>query len=339
MIPDRDAHPIFDMHCDLLVYLASVKGAHPANKEDIGCAIPHLQEGNVKLQVLAIYTSTEKGSADLTRKQAEIFRQLLRDENQFFTPLAGPKQLHGALGSKKTGILAAIENVSGLCEEDEPLEQTFTRLEQILQKTERLLYLSLTHHGENRFGGGNSSKSGLKDDGKVLMDYLDGRRIAVDLSHTSTTLAHDILDYIDRKGLNIPVIASHSNFRAVYDHDRNLSDEIATEIIRRKGLIGMNFLRNFLHPDDPKMLTQHIQHGFEMGAKDALCFGADFFCWKYHPDKSRIPFFFKEHEHAGKYQEILRQLNGILNGEEQKALAFRNVTNFIQRNLYDLQRT
>ena len=61
MNPDKDAYPIFDMHCDLLVYLASVKDAHPAKKEDIGCALPYLQGGNVKLQVLAIYTSTKKG--------------------------------------------------------------------------------------------------------------------------------------------------------------------------------------------------------------------------------------------------------------------------------------
>jgi membrane dipeptidase len=259
-----------------------------------------------------------------------IFQQLLRDESDFFMPVTNTKEFQDACDSKKTGILAAIENASGLCEEDEPLERAFQRLERYRKLTGCLSYLSLTHHGENRFGGGNNSKAGLKNDGKVLMDYLDGREIAVDLSHTSTTLAYDILDYIDKKNLNIPVIASHSNFRAVYDHARNLPDEIAAEIILRRGLIGMNFLRAFVHPDDPKMLTQHIQYGFELGAKDTLCFGADFFHWKSHPDKSRIPFFFSEYEHAGKYQEILRALDGILNREEQKALAFLNAMNFIR---------
>ena len=331
MKPDKGIFPIIDMHCDLLVYLARDEDAHPSKMEDIGCAIPYLKEGNVKLQVLAIYSSTEKGSAELAQKQTEIFQRLLRDETQSFTLVTSLYEMQKTLDSKVTGIIAAIENASGLCEEDEPLEQTFTRLEHIIKKTERVLYLSLTHHGENRFGGGDNSKVGLKDDGKVLLDYLDDRSVAVDLSHTSDVLAHDILDYIDRKSLNIPIIASHSNFRSVYDHARNLPDDIASEIIRRQGLIGMNFLRAFLHPDDPGMLAKHIQYGFELGAEDALCFGADYYYWKSHPDKNRIPFFFKEHEHAGKYQEILKNLDSILSKDEQRALAYMNVMNFFHR--------
>ena len=62
------------------------------------------------------------------------------------------------------------------------------------------------------------------------------------LSHTSDALAHDIFNHIDKHKLAVPVIASHSNFRSVSDHVRNLPDEIANEIVNRNGLIGMNFL-------------------------------------------------------------------------------------------------
>jgi len=176
-----------------------------------------------------------------------------------------------------------------------------------------------------------TSITGLKADGRSLLEYLTGKRIAIDLSHTSDALAFGIINCIEKKSLRLPIMASHSNFRAVYDHPRNLPDELAGEIIHRRGLIGMNFLRAFMHPADPNVLTEHIVHGHEIGGRDALCFGADFFCTKTHPDQSRVPFYFAEHEHAGKYQDILRSLAGVLDSAQRQALAHINATRFLQR--------
>jgi microsomal dipeptidase-like Zn-dependent dipeptidase len=236
-----------------------------------------------------------------------------------------------SLRSPGTQIVAAIENASALCNNSEPLEAAFRRLDRIIRKLGGIFYVSLTHHGENRFGGGNTTSAGLKADGQVFLDYISGRKIAIDLSHTSDALAYGIINHIDGNGLDIPIIASHSNFRSVYDHKRNLPDELARVVISRNGLIGMNFLRAFLHPDDPSSLIKHIQHGIELGAQDALCFGADFFYTKNHPDQSRVPFFFKEHENAGKYQQILQSLEPALQPSQVEALAFGNAMNFLQR--------
>ncbi len=319
-------YAIFDMHCDLLCYLAMVDGADPSNTQDIGCAIPFLQQGKVRFQVLAIYTDVVRGSAACGRRQGELFQRLLEDHGEtFFAAVSGDD-----LGVRdKTGIVLAIESASGLAEEDEPLDSAFTRLESLIAITGRVLYISLTHHGENRFGGGNKTSIGLKDDGKALLDYLAGRAIAIDLSHTSDALAWDILNHLAKHSLDIPIIASHSNFRAVCPRERNLPDEIALEIIRRQGLIGVNLLREFIDRQRPEALAENIRHGFEIGAQDALCFGADFFCTKSHPDPTRIPFYHPGHEHAGKYHEILRSMDW-LDDRARKALASDNVKRFIQ---------
>ncbi len=71
----------------------------------------------------------------------------------------------------------------------------------------------MTHHGENRFGGGNSTGIGLKKDGEALLEYISEKKIAIDLSHTSDALAGDILNYIVKNKLGLSVLASHSNFR------------------------------------------------------------------------------------------------------------------------------
>jgi membrane dipeptidase len=89
------------------------------------------------------------------------------------------------------------------------LEIGFERLEQIINTVSRILYIGFTHHAENRFGGGNNSKVGLKEDGKKLLQYLNGKKIAVDFSHASDALARDILDYLSDHNLEVPILANH----------------------------------------------------------------------------------------------------------------------------------
>lgn len=325
--------PIIDMHCDLLVYLTDVPGSAPDKVEEIGCALPSLAEGNLKLQVMAIYSAAEPGSTHYAGLQRDMFKQLAEEDGNSLTAVTDVKSLQEAVQSDSSvGMVAAIENAAGFCEEVEPLEEGFKKLERIITDCGRILYISLTHHTANRFGGGNMTQSGITRDGKMLLDYLHGRRIAVDLSHTSDALAHDILTHIDRERLDIPVIASHSNFRPIWEHNRNLPDELTQEIIHRKGLIGINFLRSFLNTEEPEALLHHIQYGLSKGAQDAICFGADYFYTADNPDVSRIPFYYKEHEQAGtSYNYILNRLKEVVAPEQLEKLAFQNVQRFIER--------
>lgn len=317
------------MHCDLMVYMLMHPSADP-EKKDFGASFPYLREGNVGLQVMAMYTTVEPESSQHGPAQAEIYKQMLMDYAPEFYQ-AGP----GFKTGEKPGIgtVAAIESASGICNETEPLDNAFKNLDLILDKVGRLFYISFTHHLENRFGGGNYAKAGLKSDGEALLDYMAGKQIAIDLSHTSDALAHDILDYTYKKGLDVPVIASHSNFRDIWDHPRNLTRENAQEVVNRKGLIGMNFLRAFVNNDDAGALLDHISYGMELpGCEDSICFGADFFYLADHPDKSRIPFLFPEHENAGKYQGILDAFGTRLTDVQKEKLAHKNVERFINEN-------
>ena len=328
----KNKFPVFDLHCDLLSYLHSVPGADPAGLNDIGASLFYLQNGGVKLQLTAIYTAVSRGSSQAALLQSQLYKGLLRDYADYLMPVQDKESLEGVIRSEKIGLLAAIENAAGFCEEDDPLDKGFEKLEKLIENCGRILYISMTHHTENRFGGGNYSKAGLKGDGEALLDYLHGRQIAIDLSHTSDALGEGILNYTQKKGLNVPVIASHSNFRQVWDHKRNLPDEFVEEIIRRKGLIGINFLRAFVHNEKPEALEEHILYGLEKGAADNLCFGADFFYTKDHPDKSRIPFYFREHENATRYAGIFDRLREMGVGNEQlRKLSFGNACAFMQR--------
>ncbi|MBS0628086.1 MAG: membrane dipeptidase, partial [Verrucomicrobia bacterium] len=177
---------------------------------------------------------------------------------------------------KAISVIPAFENACGFCSDDMTLDQGFLYLDSILKTFGRILYISLTWDGENRFGGGNGSKVGLKEEGKVILQWLHQKKIAIDLSHTSDFLADDILNYIDKKSLKIPVMASHSNARHITDQNRNLPDFLIQEIISRNGLIGLNFFAPFIG-NESKDLIRHVEHILFLNGEDNLCFGADFF--------------------------------------------------------------
>ncbi|MES2678967.1 MAG: membrane dipeptidase [Bacteroidota bacterium] len=324
-------YPVVDLHCDLLSYLEARPGADPEQKGEIGCNFSDLEAGGIKLQVMAIYTATEKGSAQIGLNQSRIFQNLISKYDQRLSLLTEPGALKSVSSGAKWQVIAAIENASGFCEEHEPLMDGFKRLEEIISQTGQILYIGLTHHGENRFGGGNTTKTGLKPDGKILLDYLHGKKIALDLSHTSDALAYEIFNHLSKHDLDIPVIASHSNYRKVFDHPRNLPDDIAKEIIKRKGLIGVNFLRAFLNNDDPNAIYDHIQYGISLGGEKAICFGADYFYTGKHPDQTRVPFYFKEVENASCYPFILERLHKVLSEKQLQGLSHGNAFDFISR--------
>ena len=322
-------YPVIDLHCDLLAHMLKMPNPDPFKREGIGCSFPALAEGNVKLQVMAIFTATENGSTALALRQSEIFASFLAEYPNDCTLVHDINTLNQIATSPKLGMIAAIENASGFCEEDEPLKMGFERLERIITNTKRILYIGFTHHAENRFGGGNNSTAGLKEDGEKLLQYLNGKKIAVDFSHTSDALAQDILDYLSKHNLDVPILASHSNYRKVFNHVRNLPDHIAKAIIQRGGIIGVNFLRAFVHNDDPNVLCEHMNYGIKLGGLNSICFGADYFSTGNHTDSSRVPFYFKEHEDASQYPSIIESISEQVSPDAIEGISSKNVMRYL----------
>ena len=310
-----------DLHCDLTAYLLQ---PNSSPNGDVRCSVDKLFAGNVKMQVMAFYSATEKGSVDEVKEQLKHYRSLLNLPGVYeFSP--DKAELKDGLG-----IIAAVENASGLCEEDQPVEDAFKNLDWLISQA-KIMYVGLTHHLENRFGGGNFTQAGLKDDGKRLIEFLDGRKIAIDLSHTSDQLAYGILNFIDQHHLDIPVLASHSNMRAVFDHNRNLPDELVTEIVNRGGLIGLNFVKYFINPENPSKIYRHIEHAVKLGAEDHLCFGADFFDDKSHPEQDRYPFFFPEFGDSTAYSTINSRISELFSDEMKEKISHRNALSYFKR--------
>jgi membrane dipeptidase len=98
----------------------------------------------------------------------------------------------------------------------------------------------------SRYAGGNTTDDPITPLGKSLIAELDRLGIVHDLSHLSDVSLSQLLTFTDA-----PVIASHSNCRALIDTDgqrrqRHLTDDIIKVIAKRKGMIGVNIFSPFI---------------------------------------------------------------------------------------------
>jgi membrane dipeptidase len=98
---------------------------------------------------------------------------------------------------------------------------------------------------QTRYAGGTGVPGPLTNDGVELLKTLDSFGIIHDTSHLAEESFWQLLDQAGG-----PVIASHSNCRAIVPTDRQLSDDMIRAIVRRGGIIGINFFDRFLLPPD-----------------------------------------------------------------------------------------
>lgn len=91
-------------------------------------------------------------------------------------------------------------------------------------------------HGVGDATGDAAEAGGLTPWGREIVREMERLRMLVDVSHATEPTFWDILETATR-----PVIASHSNARALCDLERNLTDEQARALAATGGVIGVHF--------------------------------------------------------------------------------------------------
>ena len=137
--------------------------------------------------------------------------------------------------------------------------------------------MTLTWNAANCIGDGADVENarGLTPFGRRAVREMERYGIIVDISHASEALFYDTAE-----NTSLPIVASHSNAYSVAPHRRNLKDEQIRLIIRRGGLIGLNFHNAFLNADPVSAcvtdILRHADHILSLGGERSLCFGSDF---------------------------------------------------------------
>lgn len=138
-------------------------------------------------------------------------------------------------------------------------------------------HVMLTWNEANHLATGVAGKKtrGLTPLGKEFLQYMEARRMIVDLSHLNEKSFFDALAVTDKL-----IIASHSNAYQVCAHRRNLTDDQIKAIGQVGGLIGVVAARNFVSQEpsrqNVKGLVDHIDYISNLIGTKHIMLGLDF---------------------------------------------------------------
>lgn len=138
-------------------------------------------------------------------------------------------------------------------------------------------HASLTWNEENPLATGarGSLCRGLTELGKRAVRKIQDLGMILDVSHLNDASFWDLL-----RAATGPVVATHSNSRALCNESRNLTDQQLKALAETGGIAGLNSFNEFVHKEIPKQtienLAKHIVHMVEVMGIDHVGFGFDF---------------------------------------------------------------
>ncbi|MEM9305587.1 MAG: membrane dipeptidase [Pseudomonadota bacterium] len=164
--------------------------------------------------------------------------------------------------AKLQGNLSVVYNTQGA---DYVIEAIRSRTE--WSEKVGIKVMNLTYNNDNALaGGGTNQSSGLTEAGREFVLAMNEAGITVDCSHASNQTCIDAAR-ITKK----PMVASHSNVFALFEHSRNLSDEAIIAIGPTGGAVCPTGAGGFLSRGEPVGRGRGGGHGRCAGRQAAEC--------------------------------------------------------------------
>ena len=148
------------------------------------------------------------------------------------------------------------------------------RLEYMREMDVRML--TLQWQGKTIIGGGFDTDAPLTNFGCDVVRKCAELGIIPDISHANERTAREIIDIASEMGSS--VIASHSNSRAICDHERNMTDNLYHELVKAGGIVGISLAPQHLTVQgtaNAECVFTHIDHYAEREGIGHICLGCD----------------------------------------------------------------
>lgn len=109
--------------------------------------------------------------------------------------------------------------------------------------TDGLRIVSLCHYGRSAYANGTGQPGPLTDRGPAMLRALERAGIVLDVTHLADEAFYGALEHVSG-----PILASHSNCRALVPGDRQITDEMIKLLAERDAVIGAALDAWMLYP-------------------------------------------------------------------------------------------
>ena len=251
--------PVFDFHCDTALALLGddVNQAGSLRKNKLHIDLERASKLEGYAQCFACFTTPAMEEWNhispiviFERELATIQREI--DKNQDLIAIAyTPDEIEANRAAGKMSAILTLEGTAGFGHEPALLEDLHAIGFRIT---------SLGWNEKNPLTGSHITGGGLTEQGREYVKEAQRLGMLVDVSHISDEAFWDMM-----KITEAPIIATHSNSRAVYNNSRNLTDDMFRAICETGGVAGYNACAEFTG-DSPNLDTicDHILHFMEL---------------------------------------------------------------------------
>jgi membrane dipeptidase len=251
--------PVFDLHCDTALGLLKPEVAANGGllKNNLHIDLERASKLAGYCQCFACFT-TPAMQQWMGKSPTDVFEQELSmivgqvEMNRDMIELAfSADDVEENRKNGKMSAILTIEGPAGIGFDPQLLEMMYKVGFRIT---------SLGWNEKNDLTGSNVTGGGLTDKGREFL--LEAQRLGmlIDVSHISDEGFWDIM-----KITNKPIIATHSNSRAVCGHSRNLTDDMFRAICETGGVAGFNQCAPFVgEKPDLNTVCDHILHFLEI---------------------------------------------------------------------------
>jgi len=221
--------PVVDLHVDTITQIIDKELTWDSSA--LEASLPSLEAGgvNVVVQAAWIPRGVDNPRGVALRKINGILNMVRRSRGKAAL-VRGPGQLEAVLRQGRIAVVIALEGGTALTEG----EATLRELHELglgmvgLTWTESSAYADSS--AEPRANGG------LTEAGEEMVRLCNDLGLMIDVSHMSDAATAQTVALS-----RAPVLASHSNARALADVPRNLTPDLLTAIADKGGLVGVMF--------------------------------------------------------------------------------------------------
>ncbi len=260
------------------------KNYNIANRTKRQVNIPKMEEGMLDGQYLACWVQQracdEAGVKRATERANLLMSRTLKqiEMNSDRLELARtPADLARIKAAGKKAIFLAIENAYGVGSSLADFERVYRA---------GVTYITLCHSLNNDYCDSSSDTikrwNGLSPLGCEAVREMNRLGIMIDVSHASEDTFWQVL-----KCSTKPVIASHSSARAIFDHDRNLTDDQLRALAEKDGVAQACIVDIFITPQKAgtapgrgnatlSHFMKHLLHMIKVAGVDHVGIGTDF---------------------------------------------------------------
>lgn len=206
----------------------------------------------------------EQGIEEHVRMIAHLRRWLAARPDEYVL-VETVADIERARGEGKLGITFDMEGMNGIADQVSLVPLYYDL---------GVRWTLIAYNRTNRAGGGCQDEDpGLTPFGREVLDEMARVGMVACCSHTGHRTVMDVLTYSSK-----PVIFSHSNARAVYDHPRNVRDEALKACAATGGVVGINGIGLFLDKSGGSLdsFIRHLDYMVQLIGVEHVGLGLDY---------------------------------------------------------------